>query len=68
MPRLDEGEVMALVVHWLSSGPCRDAAAALAAEAERQGLLPQRLDIQGAYHPDLSVIQGADTAVQPVDA
>jgi len=49
-PQVDEGEVMALILHWLASGPCSDAAAALATEAQAKGLLPQRLDVRGGRH------------------
>ena len=49
-PPVDDAEVMALVLHWLARGPCADAAAALARDAERRGLLPPRYDVQGGRH------------------
>lgn len=50
--QVDAGEVMQLVLHWLSTGPCQEAAAALAREAKQKGLLPQRHNVTGQHGAD----------------
>lgn len=46
-PGFDLSEVYFLVLHWLSQGPCREAAAALLREVEQQGLLPRTHSFTG---------------------
>lgn len=46
-PGFDLSEVYFLVLHWLSQGPCREAAAALLREVEQQGLLPRTHSFAG---------------------
>jgi hypothetical protein len=57
----DPAEVMALVLHWLSSGPCQAAVPALAREAAAKGLLPARHDFSGARG---SLFQGMGLALR----
>jgi hypothetical protein len=46
---LDPSEVYFLVLHWLSNGPCREAAAALLREVEQHGLLPRTHAVTGKW-------------------
>ncbi|XP_028817660.1 bromodomain and WD repeat-containing protein 3 isoform X2 [Denticeps clupeoides] len=46
-----ESELYYLVSRFLTTGPCRRAAEALASELEEHQLLPRRLDWQGNEHP-----------------
>jgi hypothetical protein len=60
---LDLSEVYFLVLHWLSQGPCREAAAVLLREVEQQGLLPRTHAITGVgcQHMRQTTVQSLDS-------
>eukprot|EP00873_Tetraselmis_striata_P019505 jgi/Tetstr1/439769/TSEL_028182.t1 len=49
-PLIDERELNFLILHYLRSGPCGEAAALLEQQFTQQGLLPRRVDFEGEEH------------------
>jgi hypothetical protein len=45
--QVDDAELHFLILHFLASGPCQNAAVALEREAAARWLLPKRIDFEG---------------------
>ena len=56
---MDQAEVYFLILHYLSSGPCKEAAEVLEKQAIEAGLLPKRYDVLGEPSRTATVLRSA---------